>query len=106
MEGYLNAISVPAIAAIAFVVINVIRRAVGQNDKFDRFIPLVAAGIGVICGVVCYFAVPDIMPADNVVVAIVIGGASGLSATGTHQIVKQLGKSSSEKTDPESNENE
>lgn len=45
-----------------------------------------------ICGVICYFVMPNVIPADNVVVAIVIGGASVLSATGTHQAVKQLGK--------------
>ena len=32
------------------------------------------------------------MPAENVFVAIIIGGASGLSATGAHQIFKQTSK--------------
>ncbi|MDD4292144.1 MAG: enolase [Clostridia bacterium] len=92
MEQYLNLISVPAIAAIVYWVINIIKYAVGDNEKFKKFIPLIAAGLGVVCGIICYYAVPSIIPAPNIVVAILIGGASGLTATGTNQIIKQLGK--------------
>lgn len=92
MEQYLNLISVPAIAAVVYWTINVIKHAVGENEKFKKFIPLIAAALGVVCGIICYYAVPSIIPAPNIVVAIVIGGASGLTATGTNQIIKQLGK--------------
>ena len=92
MEQYLNLISVPAIAAIVYWVINIIKHAVGETEKFKKFIPLIAAALGVVCGLICYYAVPSIIPAPNIVVAIVIGGASGLTATGTNQIIKQLGK--------------
>ena len=92
MEQYLNLISVPAIAAIVYWVINIIKHAVGENEKFKKFIPLIAAGLGIVCGIVCYYALPSIIPGPNIVVAIVIGGASGLTATGTNQIIKQLGK--------------
>lgn len=92
MEQYLNLISVPAIAAVVYWVINIIKHAVGENEKFKKFIPLIAAGLGIVCGIVCYYALPSIIPAPNIVVAIVIGGASGLTATGTNQLLKQLGK--------------
>jgi len=36
--------------------------------------------------------VPGVVPADNILMATVIGGASGLSATGTNQVLKQLSK--------------
>ncbi len=92
MEQYLELISVPVIAAIVYWVINLIKYATKQNEKFMRFIPLVAAALGAALGVVAYFAVPSIVPAENVFVAILIGIASGLTATGTNQIIKQLGK--------------
>ncbi len=92
MEGYLNLISVPAIATIVYWVINIIKHAVGENEKFKRFIPLIATGFGVICGVICYFALPEIIPADNIVVAIVLGGSSGLTAIGANQMIRQLSK--------------
>ncbi|MCX4363133.1 MAG: phage holin family protein [Clostridia bacterium] len=92
MEQYLELISVPVIAAIVYWVINLIKYATKQNEKFMRFIPLVAAALGAVLGIVAYFAVPNIVPAENVFVAILIGIASGLTATGTNQIIKQLGK--------------
>lgn len=89
---YLELISVPAIATIVYWVINLIKYAVKDNEKFKRFIPLISAALGAILGLVAYYAVPSIIPAANVCVAILIGGASGLTATGTNQIIKQLGK--------------
>ena len=89
---YLELISVPAIATIVYWVINLIKYAVKDNEKFKRFIPLISAALGSILGLVAYYAVPSIIPAANVCVAILIGGASGLTATGTNQIIKQLGK--------------
>lgn len=93
---YLELISVPAIVAVVYFIIEIIKKCVGENEKFMRFIPLIAAALGVTCGVVCFFALPSIIPASNVVVAIVIGGASGLTATGTNQIIKQLTKKDDE----------
>ena len=92
MVQYLELISVPAIAAVVYWVINLIKYTVGDNETFKRFIPLIATALGIVCGVVCFFLIPTIVPADNVLVAIVIGGASGLTATGTNQIIKQLTK--------------
>jgi hypothetical protein len=45
--------------------------------------------------VLAYYLVPGVMPADNVLIALIIGGASGLSATGTNQIIKQISKGDS-----------
>ena len=92
MEQYLNIISVPAIAAIVYFVISIIKYAVNGNEKFKRFIPVVAATLGVILGIIAFYAVPGVIPADNVFTAILVGGASGLTATGANQIIKQLGK--------------
>ena len=92
MEQYLELISVPAIAAVVYWLVNLIKYVVGDNETFKRWIPILATALGVVCGVICYFAIPTIVPAENLLVAIVIGGASGLTATGTNQIIKQLGK--------------
>ena len=89
---YLNLISVPAIATAVYLLIEVLKKAFNNSEKFLRFIPLISLTIGVIAGIICYFFIPSIIPAPNIVVAIIIGGASGLTATGTNQIVKQLSK--------------
>lgn len=87
-----------AIATVVYWVIKIVRLASGDNEKFKRFIPLMAAGLGAVCGVICHYAVPSIIPSTNAVVAVVIGGASGLSATGVNQLIKQL-TDKSNKTD-------
>jgi hypothetical protein len=89
---YLQVISVPAIATIVYWTINLIKYSVKSNEIFKRFIPLISAGLGAILGLFCYYRVPEIILASNVLVAIITGGASGLSATGTNQIIKQISK--------------
>ena len=92
MDELLNGVSVPAIAAIVYWIINLIKYTTNSNEKLLRFIPLMATGLGIVCGVVAFYALPEIMPASNIIVAIIIGGASGLTATGFNQIIKQLSK--------------
>ena len=81
---------IPALAAIVYTLIDVTKTAIGGDEKFRRFIPLIALVLGAICGVVAFYCVPGVMETQNVLVAIVLGAASGLSATGTNQAVKQL----------------
>lgn len=92
MSDYLQLISVPAIAAIVYWTIEIVKYTLDGNEKFKRFIPLTAAILGAILGIGCFYLTPDLISAPNVIVAIVIGAASGLTATGANQIIKQLGK--------------
>ena len=89
---YLNLISVPAIATAVYLIIEVLKKAFDSNEKFLRLIPLISLTLGAIAGIICFYFIPSIIPAPNVVVAIIIGAASGLTATGTNQIFKQLTK--------------
>lgn len=82
--------TIPALAAIVYTIIDIVKTACGGDDKFKRFIPLIACALGAICGVVAFYCVPGVMETQNILVAIVLGAASGLSATGTNQAVKQL----------------
>lgn len=84
--------SVPAIAAVVYWVVNLIKYTTKYNEKLLTFVPLISAVLGVVCGLVAFFAIPDIMPTDNIFVAVVLGGASGLTATGFNQIIKQMKK--------------
>lgn len=92
MTDIIEIAAVPVIVTAVYWAINLYKKVTKEQEKFLKFIPLIAAGLGVILGVVAYFAMPEIIPADNVFVAILIGGASGLAATGTNQVFKQLGK--------------
>jgi hypothetical protein len=89
---YLNLISVPAIATAVYLIIEVLKKAFNNNEKFLRIIPLLALFLGAVSGIICYYFIPDILPAGNLVVSAIIGAASGLASTGSNQIVKQLTK--------------
>lgn len=92
MEQYLNMISIPIITIIVYWIITIIKTAVNNCEKFHRFIPLTACVLGIACGIIAFYTVSDFLPTKNIVVAMVLGGASGLSATGTNQIIKQMTK--------------
>ena len=82
--------TIPALAAIVYTIIDITKTALGGDEKFKRFIPLIACVLGAVCGVVAFYCVPGTMGTENLLVAIVLGAARGLSATGTNQAVKQL----------------
>lgn len=89
----LEIICVPVIVAIVFGLMEIYKVYIAKgNEKLIRFIPLIALGLGSLLGIVFYFAFPSIISVSNWFIAILVGGASGLSATGCNQIFKQLKK--------------
>ena len=86
----LDFVSVPVIVAAVVGVLELIKKAVDGNQKVLKFFPLMAAGLGAALGITAFFAMPEIIPAGNAFLALLIGGSSGLAATGTHQAFKQL----------------
>lgn len=88
-------ICVPAIVSLVFSFIEIYKKITEKHAKketFLRLIPVVSAVLGIIAGIVCFYAFPSIIAATEIFTAILIGGASGLSATGCNQIFKQLKK--------------
>lgn len=99
----MDIITVPTVMTCIYAIIAAISKATGENEKFKRFIPLIAMGIGCLIGLLAYYFMPDMIVAENAVASMVVGGMSGLAATGGDQIIKQFKKSDSdsEKTDKE-----
>ncbi len=98
----MNSITViPAIAAVVYTIIDIVKTACGGDEKFKRFVPLISAVLGAICGVVSFYFIPGVIDTGNLLVAIIIGASSGLSATGLNQTVKQLTKKNEEDDDDE-----
>lgn len=103
MESALEIISVPVIAGIVYFVMAVYKSLVKDAPAiWTSLIPVWAAVLGVALGLVAYFLVPEAMPAENVLVAVLVGLASGLGAVGVHQVGKQIEKAKEDKTDGES----
>jgi len=88
----LSIVSVPIIVSVVYALIGVITKAVNGNEKFKRFIPLLALILGAVIGGILFAYEPSLIGAESAISAIITGGASGLAATGTDQIVKQITK--------------
>ena len=93
MESALEIISVPVIAGIVYFVMAVYKTIVKNAPAiWTSLIPVWAAVLGIALGLVAYFLVPEVMPAENALVAVLVGLASGLGAVGVHQVGKQIEK--------------
>lgn len=89
----LEIVCVPVITTLVFALMEIYKRYIAKDKKvLVAIIPIIAGALGIVFGIVCFYAFPVIISATNLGVAILIGGASGLSATGCNQIFKQLKK--------------
>lgn len=90
MQNIIETISLPIIAALTVALFEAFKSATG--GKFNKYIPLLAPFVGAALGALVFLALPEYLPAANAGAAAVLGSISGLSATGAHQVKKQIGK--------------
>lgn len=95
MENALEIISVPVIVTIVYDMMELFKNAFGA-DRIGKFIPLLAVVLGAVLGFIAYYVYPAIIPAENVLTAILVGAASGWAATGANQTYKKLTSGKSE----------
>lgn len=89
----LEIVCVPIITILVFALMEVYKRFIAKDKKvLVAIIPIIAGALGIVFGIICFYAFPTIIAATSIWTAILIGGASGLSATGCNQIFKQLKK--------------
>lgn len=79
--------TVAGITVICFLV----GLAVKASPLDDKYIPIVVGVVGGALGVAGLYTM-EAFPVDNVIDAVAVGIASGLAATGLHQVGKQLTK--------------
>ena len=81
---FLQTISVPAIAAVVYAIMEWLKTIV-KGETFKKWIPLVAVCLGAVLGLVAFYVYPSAIPATTVWMALVVGMASGASATWVHE---------------------
>lgn len=81
----------PIIASLVYLAVTIYKK-VFTDEKHMRWIPAIAGLGGVALGLAMFFATPELINCDNAFYAALIGGASGLAATGANQIFKQTAK--------------
>lgn len=85
-------IGIPAIVVISYMITETFKMFMNK-----KYLPVVAGISGGVLGVLSFVLQIDIMPATDIVSALAIGIISGLAATGSNQIIKQIKKEGKEK---------
>ena len=80
-------IGIPAIVVISYMITETFKMFINK-----KYLPIVAGISGGVLGVISFVLQIDIMPATDIVSALAIGIISGLAATGSNQIIKQIKK--------------
>ena len=81
-------VTVPVIVGACYLVGFIVK--LFKNEKLNDFIPGICAILGIILGLVSFLTIPNLVPTDNWLAACVIGGFSGLAATGVNQAYKKI----------------
>ena len=80
-------IGIPAIVVISYMITETFKMFINK-----KYLPIVAGISGGCLGVLSFVLQIDIMPATDIISALAIGIISGLAATGSNQIIKQIKK--------------
>lgn len=84
----LNYSAIPVIVVICYVVIAAIK-----ETKIDRkWFPLISCALGALLAAGMFYVLPEFIGASSFAAAVISGAVSGLAATGTNQVFKQLMK--------------
>ena len=86
-------IGIPAIVVISYMITETVKMFIN-----NKYLPIVAGISGGVLGVISFVLQIDIMPVNDIISALAIGIISGLAATGSNQILKQM-KSEGKKND-------
>ena len=84
-------IGIPAIVVISYMITETFKMFIN-----NKYLPIVAGISGGVLGVISFVLQIDIMPATDILSALAIGVISGLAATGSNQVLKQLIKEGKE----------
>lgn len=86
-------ICIPSIMIIVYIIIEIFKLFLKKHKKN---LPVVAGVFGGIISVFAYFFIPGVFDEVDLLTVIAIGIISGLSATGSNQVIKQLLKKGDE----------
>lgn len=81
---------VPIIVVCCYVIGEIYKLIFKKVDSTYKLIPLVTIVAGGFLAVLIYFTEPELVNAENVYEALIIGFVSGAGSTGTNQVIKQL----------------
>jgi ABC-type uncharacterized transport system permease subunit len=81
----MDLIGIPGVVVISYMITEIFKVFINK-----KYLPIVAGISGGVLGVLSFVLQIDIMPATDIISALAIGIISGLAATGSNQIIKQI----------------
>lgn len=93
----MNFTSIPIIVLCCYIIGEIFKSIFKNKQETYKLIPILMASIGGGLGILIYYTNPEIiLNADNIWTSLGIGIVSGLSSTGTNQLIKQTFNKSEE----------
>lgn len=87
----MNFTSIPIIVLCCYIIGEIFKSIFKNKQETYKLIPILMACIGGALGILIYYTNHEmILNADNIWTALGIGIVSGLSSTGTNQLIKQI----------------
>lgn len=86
----MDIVYVPIIIICCYVIGEIYKLIFKKIDSTYKLIPILTIVGGGLLAVLIYYTAPELVNADNVYEALIIGFVSGAGSTGTNQIIKQL----------------
>ena len=83
----MDLISIPTIMVISYLITEIFKLFIKK-----KYLPVVAGASCLILGIISFYLVPELIGNTNLLTSIAIGIVSGLAATGSNQILKQIRK--------------
>ena len=85
----IGSLGVATVASIT-VLVYIVGIGIRVTPIDNKWIPAICGAVGIVFGIVALYAGVPGFPAEDIITASAVGGASGLAATGINQIAKQL----------------
>lgn len=83
-------ISIPVIALVVGLIMQFYKKVLAKGrENFIKAIPIIGIVLGIGFGLLTFYTMPELIPATTWYSAVFMGAASGATATGVHQVVKQ-----------------
>ena len=83
-------VSIPCIVVICFIIAELLKVFTNKSEIVKKSIPVLVGLLGGVLGYLVFRFYPGYLSVSNIFEAIAVGIISGLSSTGSHQIIKQL----------------
>ena len=86
----MNIVTLPVIIVICYITGEIIKIVFNNKTKIKKLIPFILGILGGIIGVLIYITNKELIQTTSIWESILVGTISGLSSTGTNQLIKKI----------------